>query len=626
MDKNSLKGYNLRILRVNLSSNRYRVEDLDPEHARMFIGGKGLGLLYLTREVPPGTDPLSPGNKLVFAAGPFNGIVPGASKIAVVSKSPLTRLVHDSYAGEFFAPMLRAAGYDMLIVEGVSRDPVYIWIDKGEVEIRGAERLWGRRVSDATEKIRAETHPRASVAAIGPAGENLVKLASIMFDSDRAAGRGGLGAVMGSKRLKAIAVYGNRRVPVADPERLRKAIARVYRELATSPKYSDFRKYGTTNALVTSAAISMSPSYNFKRPHIPEEQAKRIAGDAIKEVEIEPEWYIRFKPCPLQCTRYVEDEYKGKKFRVKSEYENLAMLGAATGVFDREAALYFNRLVDDLGMDTISVGNVIAWAMELAENGLLREDEFPDAPRGFGDAEAVERLITAIAYRRGLGAVLAEGVRRASQILGRGAEMAVEVKGLEAPAWDPRGRRTYGLSYATADVGASHLRGWPRPHEAPNAGPARERVPSLIDDRLEDAVVDSLGLCKFVSYKREDLVELYNGITGLGYTWDDMATAAARIEAVSRIHNVLDWVTPPLDDTVPPRWMEPIPDGPLKGVKSFLDWEDFLDARREYYRLMGWHEELGVPLPETVEKLGLGWLVEDARRALDAVRLRVMAG
>ncbi len=618
-----MKGYNFKLLRVNLSTGKWRVEEIPEEDLKLFIGGKGLGTLIVYREVPPGTDPLSPGNKLVFATGPFNGLVPGASKVAVVSKSPLTRLLHDSYSGEFFAHMLRAAGYDALVVEGASRDPVYIWIDKGEVEVRDAGRLWGLRVSEATEKIRRETRERASVAAIGPAGERLVRIASIMFDGDRAAGRGGLGAVMGSKKLKAIAVYGTKRVEVARPDALKEKVKALYQELSTSPKYADVRKYGTTNALRTSASISMSPSYNFKRPHIPDELAARIAGDAIKEVEVEPEWFIRYKPCPLQCTRYVEDEYKGKKFKVKSEYENLAMLGAATGIFDREAVLYFNRIADDMGLDTISTGNVIAWAMEMAEKGLISREEFPDAPKGFGDAEAVERLIVNIAYRKGLGAILAEGVRRASQILGRGREAAVEVKGLEAPAWDPRGRRTYGLSYATADVGASHLRGWPRPHEPPNAGPARERVAGLAEDRDEDAVFDSVGLCKFVSYKIGDVVDLFNAITGLDYSKEDLYAAARRIEALSRIHNVLDWVTPPLDDVVPPRWMEPIPDGPLRGVKAFLDWDDFLEARREYYRIRGWHEEYGVPLPETLEKLGIPWAIPDAEKALRAVELRM---
>ncbi|GAB6148644.1 aldehyde ferredoxin oxidoreductase family protein [Stetteria hydrogenophila] len=618
-----MKGYNFKLLRVNLSTGRWRVEEIPEEDLRLFIGGKGLGTLILYREVPPGTDPLSPGNKLVFAAGPFNGLVPGASKVAVVSKSPLTRLINDSYAGDFFANKLRAAGFDALVVEGASRDPVYLWIHDGEVEVRDAGRLWGLRVPDTVEAVRRETDSGASVAAIGPAGERLVRIANITFDGERAAGRGGLGAVMGSKKLKAVAVQGTGRVEAAEPERLREKAKALYDYMSTSPRYADTRRYGTTNGLLVSASLSMSPSYNFKRPYIPEELAARLAGEAIKAVEVEPGPFIHPPRCPLKCARYVEAEHGGRRFRVKPEYENLAMLGAAVGVFDRDAVLYFNRLANDLGLDSISAGNAIAWAMELAEQGILTRDEYPDAPRGFGDAEAVERLLHNIAYRRGLGAILAEGVRRASQALGRGAEAAVEVKGLEAPAWDPRGRRAYGLSYATADIGASHLRGWPHPHEAPSEGPARERVASLAEDRDREAVFDSLVQCKFVSYSMDDIVELFNAVTGLGYSKEDLYAAARRTEALARIHGVLDWVTPPLDDTVPPRWMEPIPDGPLKGVRAFLDWRDFEEARREYYRLRGWHEEYGVPLPETVEELGIHWARGDAERALRAVEARM---
>ena len=219
--------------------------------------------------------------------------------------------------------------------------------------------------------------------------------------------------------------------------------------------------------------------------------------------------------------------------------------------------------------------------------------------------------------------MLAEGVRAASRILGVGVEKAVEVKGLEAPAWDPRGRRGYGVSYATADIGASHLRGWPRPHEPPTSGPAREMMESLAEGRDRDATFDMTGLCKFVSYSMEDIAGLMTSITGVRYTVEDLRRASQRVEALARIHNTLDWVTPPIDDVVPPRWMEPIPEGPLKGVKAFNDWRDFEEARREYYRIRGWHEELGVPLPSTMEDLGIPWAASDAERALEVVRARL---
>ena len=612
-----------RILWVDLDRGKTRVEELGEEEARLFLGGKALGVYLVYRLVPPGTDPLGPGNVIVFSAGFYNALVPGASKLSVVSKSPLTRLIHDSSAGDFFGPLLRKAGFNAIVVTGRSRDPVYLWVHDGEAEIRGAEHLWGLRVSEATRRVRGETSGKASVAAIGPAGENLVRYAHIAFDEERAAGRGGLGAVMGSKRLKAIAVYGSGRPPARDPEGLAGLGKKWYEHFKTSPRYEDTRRYGTTNALVYSAQLGMSPSYNFRRPWIPLELAVRLAGDEIKKREVEPPWYIHGKTCPIRCARYVRTRYKGVEFEVKPEYENLAMLGAATGVFDTDAVLYFNRLADDLGLDTISAGNTIAWFLELVEEGLVDPRDWGLEARGFGDAEAVEKLLEMIAERRGLGAVLAEGVRRAARILGVGWERAVHVKGLEAPAWDPRGRRGLAVSYATADVGASHLRGWPRTRDPPSAGPAREVVDSMAWDRDWDATLDTLGVCRFVPYPEDAILEFYKLITGEEASTEELVMPARRAEALARIHAALDWVTPPWDDDVPPRWMEPEPEGPLKGVRAFLDERDKEEAIRYYWRIRGWHPELGVPLPETVERLGLPWAREDARRALEAVQRRL---
>ncbi len=621
-----LPGYHMRILRVNLSTGRVRVEEPRVEDLELFIGGKALAYLYAYREIPPGTDPLSPSNKLYFFTGPFSALVPGASKVTVMAKSPLTRLLTDSHAGDYFGPSLRKAGYDGLVVEGASKDPVYLYIDSRGAEVRGAERIWGKTTREAIDAVKRETSAKASVAAIGPAGERLVRIANIIFDYERAAGRGGLGAVMGSKKLKAIAVLGDGSPPrPADPERLQAEGEKWYNYFATSPRYSDIREYGTTNGLLYSAALGMSPAYNFETPSIPEDLAAKLAGDSIKEVEVDPPWYIHGASCPVKCARYTEALYKGLRFRVKPEYENLAMLGAATGVFDRDAVLYFNRLVNDMGLDSISTGNVIGWLLELVERGLIGEEELGFKARGFGDAEAVERLIRLIAERRGIGAILAEGVKRASEILGRGADLAVHVKGLEAPAWDPRGRRGLAVSYATADVGASHLRGWPSTRDPPSAGPAREVVESMARNRDDDALRDSLSLCRFVSYPSEAIPPLYKLVTGLERGLNDLYKAPQRAEALARIHAALDWLVPPIHDDVPPKWMKGQPTGPLKGVAAFLDERDKREAIREYYRIRGWHEILGVPKPETMEELGLPWARGDAERALRTVEERLRA-
>jgi aldehyde:ferredoxin oxidoreductase len=619
-------GYNGRILRVNLTTGKIRFEELGEEIYREYLGGKGLGTLIVYREVPPGTRPLSPGNKIVFAAGGLSGLAPGARKVAVVSKSPETRLIHDSHAGDAFGPMLKRAGFDAIVIEGVSRDPVYLWIHDGEAEIRDAGRLWGLGTRVATDRILGETSSDASVAVIGPAGENLVRYACIIFDYTRAAGRGGLGAVMGSKKLKAIAVYGSHPPETHDPVGLRKLSDELYEAASKDPSLEDLRKYGTSNAILASARAGMSPAYNFNRPYIPVDLASRLSGrELVKRLDkgYEAPSKVKITPCPIKCSKHVAIQYKGVRVRLKPEYENLAMLGAATGVFDFDTVAYYNYLVNDYGLDSIATGNTIAWLLELAEKKLISRDEVGFDVKGFGDKEAVEKLIRLIAERKGIGAVLAEGVAKASRILGRGWKYAVHVKRLEAPAWDPRGRRTYGLSYATADVGASHLRGWPHPHMTPSTGPAKDLVPSLIESRDRDSVFDHLGICKFMPYSLQQVSQLLDRATGWDLGPEDLRRVSARTEALARIHAVLDWVTPPQDDVIPPKWWVTEPEGPAAGNKAFNSLEDFLEARRTYYELRGWHPEYGVPLPEILRSLGLDWAVEDARKAISIIEKRL---
>ncbi|AEC51469.1 aldehyde:ferredoxin oxidoreductase [Pyrococcus sp. NA2] len=613
-------GYKNRIARINLTNEKVRYERLEDEVIRKFIGGKGLGYYLIYKEVPPGTNPLSPANKMIFAAGGLTGLIPGSSKVIAVSKSPETRLITDSSGGDAFGPKLRGH-FDVLIIEGKAEEPVYIYVHDGEAEIIDARDLWGKGVHEATRELWKK-YPKASVAMIGPAGEKLSRIANIVYDTERASGRGGLGAVLGSKKVKAIVVEPGEKPEVANPEEYEILWKEFYERFSTDPKYEHSRNYGTTDGLRSSASLGMSPAYNFSKPYIPDELASKLAGDEVKRYEVEPEWFIHGKSCPIKCARYIEVEYKGRRIKVKPEYESLAMLGAATGVFNLKAVAYFNWLANDLGLDSIAAGNTIAWFFELVERELIDEEEIGFPVKGFGDEEAEEKLLIMMAERRGIGAILADGVRRACERLGRGCEFAVHVKGLEAPAWDPRGRRTYALSYATADVGASHLRGWPRPHQLPNQGSAKELVPSLIESRDESYITDMLGVCKFVPYTIEDLARLYSVTTGENWSVEELRRRAWGVENIARIHNVLDWVTPPYDDVIPPRWWEPEQDGPAKENKAFIDYNDFLEARREFYRLRGWHEELGVPLPETMEALGLPEFKEDAKRAIEVVKMR----
>jgi len=614
-------GYKNKIARVNLTEGKVTYEELPDEVIGKFVGGKGLGYYLIYREVPPGTDPLSPANKFVFATGGLTGLIPGSSKVIAVSKSPETRLISDSSGGDAFGPKLKGH-FDALIIEGKSEEPVYLYVHDGEVEIREAKHLWGGGNYEVAKELWKE-YPKASLALIGPAGEKLSRIANVIYDTERASGRGGLGAVLGSKRVKAVVVEPGEKPEVANPEEFGRLWQEFYERFATDPRHEHLRNYGTTDALRSAASLGMSPAYNFSRPYIPEELAEKLSGDEVKKYEVTPEWFVHGKSCPIKCARYVEVEYRGRKIRVKPEYESIGMLGAATGVFNFPAVAYFNWLVNNLGLDSIATGNTIAWFFELVERGLIGEDEIGFPLEGFGDEDAEALLIEMMAERKGIGAILADGVKRACERLGRGCEFAVHVKGMESPAWDPRGRRTYALSYATADVGASHLRGWPRPHQLPNQGPAKELVPSLIESRDESYITDMLGTCKFVPYNLEDLARLYSLATGEEWTVEGLRRVAQAVESIARIHDALDWVTPPLDDVIPPRWWEPEPDGPAKGNAAFIDYNDFLEARKEFYRLRGWHEELGVPLPETMEELGYGEFREDAERALEVVRKRM---
>jgi len=332
----------------------------------------------------------------------------------------------------------------------------------------------------------------------------------------------------------------------------------------------------------------MSPAYNFSRPYIPEELAKKLGGEEAKKYEIEPERFVHGKSCPVKCARYVEVPHGGERIKVKPEYESIGMLGAATGVFDFPEVAHLIHLANDLGIDAIAAGNTIGWLFEMVERGMVDEEEIGFPVQGFGDAGAEERLLRMIAERRGIGAILAEGVKRASELLGRGAKLAVHVKGLESPAWDPRGLRTYALSYATADVGASHLRGWPYPRSLPNDGPAKELVANLIKARDKDALFDALGLCKFVPYEIDDAGRIYELIYGENEFLKDVGW---RAECISRAYAIATGMVPERDDTIPQRWWEPESDGPAKGNAAFIDMADFLEARAEFYRLRGWNAE-----------------------------------
>lgn len=627
-------GYT-RVAYVDLSSRSVRVEDVEPGVARLFLGGKGFLYYYGYRLIAPSANPFNPyENRLVVAVGGLAAHAPGASKIGFLAKSPLTGILCDTYAGQIFASKLRMAGFDVLIVYGRSSEPVYLYIENGRIEFREASHLWGSSTWDTWQAVRRETRLGASVAVIGPAGENLVRYANIMVDGFRAAGRCGLGAVMGAMRLKAIAVWGSRVPGRASLDEWRRVYRSVYERVRGDPTAKAWARYGTNDGVDTCARLSMCPARHWREPWLPDDKAEKLSGDTIVyERGASREDYKSYAGvlwgwgCPVKCSKLARPRSKGfEHILVKPEYENLAMLGLNPYILDADEVLYIEWLVNSLGLDSISFGEVVGWLMELYEEKIVAREELAGLtlePR-FGNPEAVKELARLVAYRKGVGAILAEGVEKAAQVLGRGADKAVHVKGLEAAAWDPRGRRGFAVSYATADVGASHLRGWPEPHEPPGKGPAVERVGSLIEDRDWKAVLDSLGLCTFIPYREDEVEQLYKTVTGLEVSAREMRLVGWRTEALARIHAALAGRVPE-HDTVPARWMEPIPVGPLKGGKAALDWEDFRQALQEFYRQRGYDPVTGVPTRATLEKLGLEWAVEDAEKAMAEVEKRLGA-
>ncbi len=627
-------GYAGRVAVVDLSEGRVDVFETPGWLRELFVGGKGFAYALVARYASfSSSDPLyDDSNVVVVAPGALTGLAPGSSKVAFAARSPLTGIICDSYAGQVFAAKMRYAGFDALVLRGVSPEPVYIVLYNGRVEVRSASHIWGAYTWDATQAMRRETWRGASIAAIGPAGEKLVRYANIMVDGFRAAGRCGIGAVLGYKRVKGIVVYGTLRPRPVDEEQWRRVYREVYEAVRREPSASYMSKYGTNNGVVTCSKWSMCPGRHWREPAPPREKAERLSGREVLSREVDRRTYSEYAGviwgwgCPVKCSKLVRPRIEGfEHLIVKPEYENLSMLGVIFDIYDVDEVLRLEWLVNNLGLDSISFGETAAWLLELYTEGLVSREELGglDVEPRFGDPRVVERLARLVAERRGIGAVLAEGVEKAARILGRGSDSAVHVKGLESAAWDPRGWRGFALSYATADVGASHLRGWPYPRERPSSGPAAEKVESLIADRDWKALQDALGLCAFVPHKEEHVDALVR--VALGRSLDELRPLGHRVEALARIYAALVGRVPE-GDTIPKRWMEPIPEGPLKGEKAFRDWRDFEEALRRFYQARGYDEKRGIPTMDTLAKLGLArldWVVEAWKQAWEAVSRRL---
>ncbi|WP_018086692.1 aldehyde ferredoxin oxidoreductase family protein [Desulfurispora thermophila] len=584
-------GYTGNVLRVDLTTGRAQVEELRRDWARKYLGGKGLGIRYLYEELTPGTDPLAPENKVILATGPFTGtIVPCSGKLGVITRSPANGAILDCSIGGNMAAAIKFAGYDLVIVEGRAAVPVFIKISDQEVSIESAEFLWGQGTHETEMQLRERLGSDFKIMSIGPAGENLVPFACITAELYRQAGRGGIGAVWGSKNLKALAVQGTGSVRVADMPKLLEVARRAMREdLLTDTNlwaYTD----GTPMLVEMSNNTGILPTRNFQSGCF--EGFAELKSDALKH-------YRKGKracfACGLGCGNYTVTSGG----RVEGpEYETLALAGSNCGIASLDAVVKFNSLCDDLGLDTISTGNVIAFAMELAQRGIK------DFGLRFGDVENYLHMPELIARKQGIGAELARGVKALAEQYG-GLEFAMQVKGLEFPGYEPRGSWAMGLAYATAPRGACHMSAWPVAEEAYG-----ERDPFSIEGKAQlvidlqhyNAAKFSLILCDFWALSFDRMAELLEPVTGEKLDAAQLERAGERIFNLARLFNLREGISG-AQDTLPGRiFKQPLQGGATDG--KLLPEDQFKAMLGEYYQLRGWSKE-GVPLSEKLTELEL---------------------
>lgn len=613
-------GFFGRLVRINLTERTSRVEEIDSSILHRFVGGAGLGAKILYDEVPSGTDPLSEGNKLIYSAGPLTGTdAPCASRLNITSKSPLTGAVANSLTGGHFPVEMKWTGHDAVIIEGKASEPVFVLIKDDSVEIRSAGKYWGLHTQDTQNYMKEDLNDHnIRISCIGPAGENLSLMACIINEC-RAAGRKGLGAVMGSKNLKAVAVRGSRKVPVADTGKFRKAVKEVLKYFKESElAYPVFSKTGTSLAVDAASELGFFPANNWKDTGV--ENYSQYLGSEV---------YAAYRQtrnpcyrCPIACSQ-VRMAKKGPYAGISTEgpeYETMYSLGSMVGIEDPAFVIAADRLCDELGLDTISVGATAAMAMELYENGLFTDTDGLDM--SFGNQEAVLAFLRMVAYREGFARVFADGTRKAARAIGKGAEdFAMEVKGLEMPAYDVRGLKAHGVNFATSYTGADHNRGYafqevfgiPVPHPV-------ERLEIEGKGALAKWNQDFTGtydvatMCEFPAQlalapvAQKVTADLLTGATGWEFGEQDVWRLGERLNNLCRMFNVRDGFSRK-DDYLPKRVLEePIKAGLSKGERiSREDLDLMLD---EYYEARGWDKN-GIPTPEKLRELGLEDTVKD---------------
>ena len=614
-------GYMGRILRVDLTTGKISEERLNESDCKMYLGGSGLATRYLFHEVPKGADPLGADNELIFMTGPLTGTEsPSAGRYCVVTKSPLTGFWAEANSGGNWGVCLKSAGFDGIIVQGVSPRPVYLVVDDGKAELRDAEHLWGKGVSETDRLIKEDLGEDFNVACIGISGENLVKYAAIINDVHRAAGRCGVGAVMGSKRLKAVAAGGTQEIAIANKDVFSEISRRNYDLVNESMLKITLETYGTAMTTDLVNVRGGFPTRNWQTGVFPD--IDKISGITLESTLLVDRKHCY--ACPISCCRV--SVVRSGPYACKGEgpeYETIGAFGAMCALENLEAVTLAHNLCDDYGLDVVSTGSTIAFATECYERGILTGADTDGLELRFGDPDPVIELIHRIAKREGIGDLLAEGTRRAAASLDKGAEsFAMHVKGLELPAYDPRAAKICGLAFATANRGGDHITAYIE-------GPAFIDIPFMCveDSRIEDSMVedpaeakvvkdledaltvfDCVGTCKFMgmALSTEDWVDMISNCVGWEFSVGDFRKAGERVYNLARAFSVRDGLTR-ADDTLPRRLLEePLPEGPAAGHKVER-MDEMLDA---YYGFRGWDARTGKPSAAKLRELSLDYVID----------------
>ncbi len=606
-------GWRGKVLWVDLTRGELKEENLDPEVAKNYIGGRGLGIYYLLREMKPGCDPLSAENLLVMATGPLTGTgAQTGARYMVMTKSPLTGAITCSNSGGKFPTTLKRAGFDAVLFTGRSPDPVYLWISNGKAELRKATHLWGKTTHETTDELLKETDPEAKVSCIGPAGEKLVLFASIMNDKDRAAGRSGVGAVMGFKNLKAVVVHGDDRIPLADESQFKIINSRILEKFKQAAKDNPppLRVNGTAGVVGATQSYGVLPTKNWQQGTF--DGWKSIHGETLTA-----KYLVRNKACfacPISCGRVTKVQEPGFEGQGEGpEYETIYAMGSNCMIDNLAAVTKANYICNELGMDTITMGATVACAMELADRGYLSEEDIGRSLK-WGDGHALVELTRMTGCREGFGDLLAQGSYRLAERYGH-PELAMVSKKQEFPGYEPRGSQGMGLAYATSPIGGSHMRGDPAYFELlgvpklvnPLEWKGKARLVQIWQDL--SSIIDSAGLCIFFSIRNlvrqeldvppDGILEYLNAATGADYTLEELIKAGERISNAERVFLVREGFSRK-DDSLPSRLThEPMPHGPAEGSVCHLD--KMLD---EYYHAREWTLD-GIPTEEKLKELGL---------------------